>query len=397
MKRIFLFIALILSYSALFSQQASTKWSDEFKMKKGSTDLSMAYGDETGIYVKEGHLAMKSYFVIGGTVRGSATLVKLNNTFKEEYRNDYNKELKGKEFEDFFFIGKKAWLLASSYNKKDKELQLFASEIDKKNGELKGDWKDISSIQKDEKRDQIQVNFAYNSDSSKMILVSTNEGKEKCAYAIEEFDDNMKKIGKTTEISNRFEPKTFQLEDIVYTVNGNIVVVGRVYDFAPGKKKKSKFLEFQNYNIQLYDNKGKQIKEINTDVDGKWLVSSKVAQIPNKELVIAAFYSNGKKAKEINGMMIQRVDAATGNIISTSQKELSTAMINDIPDDDEEETKQERKEREKLDKVRDDEDGFSKFLRFRNFIYTPDFCCTNKPSGNLLHRYQSNLLSQFVR
>ena len=153
MKKLFLVTALLMSAGALFSQKASTTWSDEFKMKKGSTDLSVAFADETGVYVKEGHMALKSYFVISATMRGSATLVKLDKTFQEEYRNDFNKELKGKGFEDFFFIGKKAWILASSYNKKQKTLELYAAEIDKSNGQLKGEWKDLSSIQKEEKND----------------------------------------------------------------------------------------------------------------------------------------------------------------------------------------------------------------------------------------------------
>ncbi len=375
LKPIIAFACLMQCATILHAQSANTTWSDEFKMRKGSTDLSVAYADETGLFVKEGHLALKSYFVIGATTRESATLIKLDKSFKEEYRNDFNKELKGKNFEDFFFIGKKSYLLASDYNKKDKALELYACEIDKRSGELTGDWKSLSTITKDEKSDQLYVNFAYNSDSSKMILVSTNKGKDKSSFEIDEFDDKMNKIGKTTQISNAYEPKTFQLEDVIYTVGGNIVMVGRVYDFAEGKKKKSKFLEFQNYNIQLYNNAGKLIKEINTDVDGKWLISSKVVQIPNKELVVAAFYSNGKKAKEINGMMVQRVDVATGNIISTSQKELNTSMISAVTDDEDsndEESRQERKEREKLDKIKDDEDGFSKYMRFRNFIYTED-------------------------
>lgn len=371
MKQIIASISLILFAFILQAQTAKTTWSDEIKLKKGSTDLSMAFADETGIYVQEGHMALNTYFVVGATVRSSATLIKFDKSFREEYRNDFNKELKGKEFEDFFFIGKKAWLMASDYNKKDKTIELFTAEIDKRNGTLKGDWKSLSTLQKDEKKDRLATKFAYNSDSSKMILVSTNWGKEKCSFDIDEFDADMKKVGKTTTITNTFEPKTFQLEDVIYTLNGNVVIVGRIYTFAEGKKKKSKLLEFQNYNIQLYNNTGKLIKEINTEVNGKWLVSSKVAQIPNKELVIAAFYSNQKKAKEINGMLVQRVDAATGDIISTSQKEISTAMINDLAED-EDETKQERKEREKLAKIRDEQEGFSKYLRFRNFVYTPD-------------------------
>jgi hypothetical protein len=375
MKNLIACACLLLSATLVHAQSASTTWSEEFKMHKGSTDLSVIYADKTGVFVKEGHLALKSYFVIGASARESATLIKLDKSFSEEYRSDFNKELKGKEFEDFFFIQNKAYILATHYSKKELQMEVFAAEINKADGNLAGEWQTITTLQVEEKNDQLNVHFGYNSDSTRMIMVSSDMSKAKSTFAIESFDNKMKRIGKPTRITNAYEPKTFQLEDVIYTVSGNIVLVGRVYDFAEGKKKKTKFLEFQHYNIQLYNNTGGLVKEINTDISGKWLISSKVVQIPGKDLVVAAFYSNDKKAKEINGMLVQRIDPATGNVITTSQKELVMNMIDNISDDDagnDEESKQERKEREKLDKLREEEDGFSKYLRFRNFIYTED-------------------------
>ena len=374
MRKILLCAAIVLYALSSSAQKATTTWSDEFKMKKGSTDLAVVHTDKTGVYVQEGHVALKSYFVIGATLRESATLVKLNKSFSEEYRNDFNKELKGKEFEDFYFIQNKAYILATSYDKKDRTLHIHAAEINKSDGTLKNEWKELTSISADEKNSKLNVNFSYNADSTKMILVSTDFGKSNYSFAVDEFDVNMKRIGKTTIISNSFEAKTFQLEDVIYTLDGNIVMVGRVYAYEEGKKKKNKFLDFKNYNIQLFTNDGKLIKEINTTIDAKWLVSSKVAQIPNKDLILAAFYSNEKKAKEINGILVQRINPATGDVISTSNKEINTAMISTATNDDsdEEESKEERKEREKFEKLKAEEEGFSKYLRFRNFIYTED-------------------------
>ena len=373
MRKIILTTAIALYALSSIAQKAVTNWSDEFKMKKGSTDLAVVHADKTGVYVQEGHVALKSYFVIGATLRESATLVKLNKSFSEDYRNDFNKELKGKEFEDFFFIQNKAYILATDYDKKDRTLQIYAAEINKADGQLKGEWKNLVNISADEKSSKLKVNFTYNADSSKMVLVSSDFSKSKYSFAVDEFDANMKKIGNTTNIGNAFDAGTFQLEDVIYTNLGNIIMVGRVYAYQEGKKKKAKFLDFTNYNIQLYTNAGKLIKEINTTVNGKWLMSSKVAQIANKDIVLAAFYSNEKKAKEVNGMLVQRINPETGEIISTSEKEINTAMISAVEDEgDEEESKQDRKEREKFEKMQEEEEGFSRYLRFRNFINTDD-------------------------
>jgi len=377
MKKIVLLLIAIVSISLLSAQTASVTWGDEFKLKKGSTDLEVVHADNTGIYVKESHMALKSYFVIAATVRESASLIKLDKNLTEVYKNDFNKELKGKEYETFFFIKDKLFLLGTDYSKKQKTLTLFAAEVDKNTGELSGDWQEITSWQKEEKSEDINFRVTYSGDSSKMVLVSSIEGKEKNNYEVREFDLNLKPVGKPIAITNEFDPKTFQLEDVLYTNNGNVVMVGRRYEFEEGKKKKAKFLQFVDYNVRIYNNSGKQIKEINTDINSKWLISSKVLQIPSKELVLAAFYSDAKKGKEINGMLVQRINAETGEIISSNQQEINTSMISAIEedngdDDGNDESRKERKEREKLEKIQNEEDGLSKYMRFRNFIYTPD-------------------------
>ncbi len=376
MKKVFMTILAFVALTSGFAQNASVKWGEEFKMQKGSTDLSVIYADASGVYVKESHMALKSYFVVGATMRESAALIKLNKDLSEEYRQDFNKELKGKDFERFFFLKDKLFLLATEYNKKEKKLTLFAAPVDKKNGELSGEWKEFTSWQKDDKKDDINFNVTYNSDSTKMVIVSSIEGKEKNNYEVRQFDNTLKQVAKPIAMTNEFEPKTFQLEDVLYTSNGNVVLVGRVYEYQEGKKKKSKYLDFLKYNIRIHNDKGELVKEINTEISGRWLISTKVVQIPNKELVIAAFYSNEKKGKEINGILVQRINPVSGEVVSTSSKEINTKLItklDDTPDEtNDDESRSERKERERLEKIQNEEDGFSKFMIFRNFIYTPD-------------------------
>src|SRR6478672_4675769 len=148
MKPIFSLLAIALCMNS-FAQRANVTWGDDFKMKKGSTELSVVQADKDGVYLKEGHAALKSYFVIAATTRESATLVKLDKSFEEIYRNDFNKELKGKEFEDFYFIQNKLYLLATDYDKKAKRLSLLASEISKSDGALTGEWIEIDGWSKE--------------------------------------------------------------------------------------------------------------------------------------------------------------------------------------------------------------------------------------------------------
>lgn len=372
MNKILSLVAASLFTFCSMAQNASVSWGEEFKMKKGSTDLSVIHTEDNAVYLREGHAAVKN-FVILATTRESATLVKLDKSMQEVYRNDFNKELKGKDFEDFFFLQDKLFLLATSYSKSDKALTLHAVEINKADGSLKGDWVELDSWSKESNRDVINYKADWNGDSSRMIIVSTVESKERNVYNIREYDTKLKAVNKPVNISNEFERRTFQLEDVIYATNGNIIMVGRVLEYQEGKKKKAKFLDFKNYMVRVYRPDGTLLKEINTAIDEKWLISTKLSQVKANELVLAAFYSNTKRGRETNGMLVQRINPANGEVISTSKKELNTALISAVDmNGDDDESKQERKEREKLEKIQAEEEGFSKDLRFRNFIATED-------------------------
>ncbi|HTI07945.1 MAG TPA: hypothetical protein VL832_05295 [Puia sp.] len=360
----FMALILVVISAASVNAQAKVSWGEEFKLHKGSTDLSVLYADKSGVYLVESHEAMKSYFVLGYTLRRSGTLVKLDASMAEQYRNDFDKELRGKEYDRLFLIRDKLYLFATDYSKKENSLYLYAAEIDKNSGNLKGDWQQIYAWEKIDKKEKIDYNITLNSDSSRVVLTGTYTGKTENRYEIKMMDANLHPVGKPLNISNEFDPKTFQVQDFVYTPSGNAILVGRIYEYEEGKKKKDKNLLFRNYNIRIYDEAGTMKKELVTDIDGKYLITGKMISLKN-ELVLAAFYSNEKKKKEINGMLVQRIDPATGNILLTAKKELNTSLITEVEEDDDD------KKTKKKDKD-DDEDGLAADLIFRNVYVTPD-------------------------
>ena len=377
MLRACFLLAVTALHFCAYSQKQSITWGDEFKLKKGSNSISVVYTDASGVYIQEDHYALKAYFVIGASVRGSASLVKLDKNLQEVYRTDFNKELRGKEFETFFAFRDKLLMIASEYHKSDRALEVFAAEVDKSSGELMESFKPITSFLKEEKRDEIYFKLIPNADTSKIVLISTIAGKEKNTYQVQEFDKNWKASSKPAIITNEFEAKTFQLEDVLYTVDKKIVLVGRVFEYQEGKKKKEKFLDFANYNIRIYDEKGKQQSEINTNINGKWLTNTKLMLGKGKDLVLASFYSKTKRGVT-NGLLVQRIDPATGKVISTAEKEINYSLLtadNEEPEEDDDkdnESRAERKEREKLAKIKDEGEGFSKYMNFRNIFYTAD-------------------------
>jgi hypothetical protein len=103
MKTLSALLAAALLTITAFSQSPKIVWGNEFKMSKGSTDLQVVLSDNSGVYLQESHAVLTSYFVIGATTRQSATLVKLDKNLAEQYRNDFNKELRGKEFDRYTY------------------------------------------------------------------------------------------------------------------------------------------------------------------------------------------------------------------------------------------------------------------------------------------------------
>lgn len=374
MLRISVLLAVACLGFSAYSQNQSITWGDEFKLKKGSNNVRVVHTDATGVYLQDDHLIVKAYYLIGASLKESAALVKLDKQLHEVYKNDFNKELRGKEFESFFSFRDKLFIVASDYHRSERTLELFAAEINKTSGEFFDTWKSITSFQKEEKSDEINFKLMPNTDTSKIVIFSTAIGKEKNNYQVQEFDKDLKPVSKPANISNGFEAKTYQLEDVLYTPDSKTILVGRVYEYQEGKKKKEKFLDFANYSIRIYDNKGKQVSEINTDVNGKWLSSTKLIMNKGKDLVLAGFYSKEKKGAT-NGLLVQRIDPATGKVIATADKEINYSMVTidaGKPDDDDEDSKENKKDKAKQAPVKDESEGFSQYMIFRNIFYTAD-------------------------
>lgn len=369
-----LFILAILAINNYTCAQKQTiTWGDEFKLKKGSGDIKVLFTDETGVYVEEEHIAVGTYFVVGMTYRTSGTLVKLNHQLQEVYRNSYNRELKGKEFENFLPFKKKLFIVASQYNRGTKSKLIQVAEINKKTGQM-GKWVELASIPKEQWRDDISFKLFPNADSSNIVLISTNTGKERNIYQLQEFDENLKPNSEKAIVTNEFEPKTFQLEDVLYTRNKKIIMVGRNFEFKEGRRKKEKFKELSHYTIRTYDEKGNQQSDINTIVNGKWIASTKLILSKDETLIMTCFFSKEKNGT-INGLLVQQIDPTTGAIRQSTEKEINYAMLGgDISDteEDKNESRAERKERAEMAKLKNEEEGFSSYLKFRDIFFTPD-------------------------
>lgn len=375
MKPIYLIIiSLVFSICGWAQEKSAIIWGENFRLHKGTTDLKTILTDPTGAYLQESHV-VQTYGGFGA-FGGAATLIKVNTDLTEVYRHSFNKELRGKKFIQFFSCGDNLFIFSSDYNKDEKQLGVFGAKVDKSSGKLLGDWKQLTSLPQDSKKDLVNFKFAYNSDSTKVVVVSSVEGNKQDEYKVQEFDSNLKATSKAITISNEFEPKKNQLEDLIYTFNRKVILVARIYEYKEGKKKQEESLEFNHYTIRVYNDKGKQESELSTNINGKWLSSTKVLQERNENLVLAAFYSN-EKMGSVNGLIVQKFDITTGKLISAYDKRINSSIISTVPDnsaegDDKDETKEDKVARQDMASVKKGGEGLSKYMQFRNVFYTSD-------------------------
>jgi len=98
------------------------------------------------------------------------------------------------------------------------------------------DWKLLESIAA-EKDETLIYKFDYTADSSQVSLVSSMMGKGSGNYKITLFNENLKPVKKYPVISNEFDPKTFVLEDVVVTPQGQVILMGCQHEYQKGKRK----------------------------------------------------------------------------------------------------------------------------------------------------------------
>jgi len=359
MLRIFLIGCCIILCQNLFSQTPKVLWGDEFKFDKKGGDLEIAHTDNSGVYVKETHLVLKRLSLVNA-VRESATLIKCDKQLNKIYTSDFNRELKGKEFERIMFLGDKLFLFSTDYIRRDGKLILYGVEIDKRNGKQAGEWKELAGWEKEEKGDDLNFQLSYNYDSTKMLLVSTNEGKSKNNYEVRQYDDDLNPISKAVTITNEFSPKTFDLEDVLFTQSGTVVIVAKQYVTAEGRRKKA---QFKGYSVRLYSAAGKLLKDINAGTKNRIPLLLKVVQHSADQLALTAFYSE-QPAGDIKGIMVARINPVTGDILSSDSKEINGEISG--------ETDSPENEVDSLKAPPGTDMGISKTMVFRNFVYTPD-------------------------
>lgn len=372
--RTYILLCLAVCLSAVASaQNLSVQWGEEMKLRKGSVDFDIVNADETGVYVVEGRLKVKGYYVVTATLTTAHKLIKFDRNYTQVYEQEYKKELKGLSYKSIQFLQKDMYLFADDYNRKEKTYTVYGMKLDRLTGEPLGEMKELASFTLDSKRDDFDYSFTPTPDSSQWMLVGDVSTETNSAISVAIFDRSLsRKAG--TQIRLAFEPKAFTLEDVIATRDGKFLVIGKQFEQVPTGKKNKTVRTFTKYVFTKFDAKGKKELDLPTDVSSHYATSGKALYFPDGQLAMAGFYSNDPKKREVNGVYLHKIDVNTGAVLQSSFKEISSDMLDQAQEDEndlDEDQKKERKEKEKAKDKDGDEDGISRDFLIRAVEFNP--------------------------
>lgn len=355
-----LLVAAVAAFSLLTSSAQTTTykitWGEEMKLKKGTADLDIIAADNTGLYFTEQRINRSMFSGSGPSVY---KLYKMDKNFEEVFDKEYKKELKGLEFQSFQTMGNDLYMFATDYIKKTREFKVYGAKVDKATGDLVGDFAELGTYELESKKDDYEMKVTPVHNGNAFLMVSNISAKDRVSIGVSLLDKNLKKK-ESTVINLSFEPSLYQLADVQFTKNNKIILLGREFEETQIGKKKRKRLVFKQYVMAIYNADGKKEKDVALNADNRYIISGRLIEQANGQLLLAGFYSNEPKKEDLNGFYINRVDPDKGELLLSSFKEINSGMLGKAYEDqadDDDEIKENKKQAKKA-KDDDDEEEF---------------------------------------
>ncbi len=360
MRKLLLLFGMFLFSLVLPAQQFSVTWGDGMKMRKGTTDMDIVTADNTGVYFSEGSLRMKSYFVVGASYGTAYKLIKFDRNFNEVFEKEYKRELKGLEFHSFQPLGGDLYLFATDYVKKDRAFKVYAAKVDKNSGELTGNPLEIGSYTLENKRDDYELSVQPAQNGQYFLLVTDISANDRNNLDVVLLDKNLR-IKQQASIDLQYPKNTYNLEDVKYTANHKIVILGKEFDEVPVGKRKRTRLVFKKYTLAVYSAQGKKERDVSVESADKYTIGGQLVELKNGDLLLAGFYSDSPRKEDLSGFFLSRLNTELGELSLTSFKPLDASLLGRAYTEDEADADEETRDSRRSSQKARGEEGDSEF------------------------------------
>jgi len=335
--------------------QYDIKWGKELKLDRSVVEMEMIAADNTGSYFIQQDIVSRGVQMIWDDRPmnySSVTLIKFGNNAEQLYAFEHQNFCREYEFIDLAEINNKLFIFGSVYKKKEGAYKIYANEIDKNTGAFTGDQIEVGSyvLTKKEYNTSNFVSFkaalVKNKDNEYLVVSQTG-----FAYFVRvgvlAFDGSVHQKS-ITEVTVPRAYHHYSLWDARMTGDKIVLFEKWLEDRDPENKDYAKV--FKNFNIAVYDLKGTKIKDLNMDKPGSFTLEAKLFSVTNNEVALAGFYSKTTR-RNMDGFFIKKIDVTTGELISSSVKEITPGMLGKTYiEDDEEYTRKDEKQKKQIEK-----------------------------------------------
>ncbi len=318
-----IYLAFLFLYLNTFSQKLDLKWGEEFKITKGLHTKIICLDSSSLYFLTENYIGI--------------SLLKTDKNFNKVYNNILLKEFRKIKFANLFLINNELIIIGTDYLKKEKSLEVYAAKINKETGEFSTNFQLLNTFSKDNENDRFYLKVAPLKNKTSFLLVSnlTNVDNSSLTFGIYNKDFKL--------VPNSFgyfyyNPNKFIIDEINYSNNKKYVIIGRNFELETKKDSKKQYYDYKNYSLIFFDEKGRKEKIVNVD-SNKIILSAKLLELKNDELIVAGFYGNDKVNKKLSGAFMSKFDLKTGtrkfiNFNDIEYKEQSSE-ISEISEEDE--------------------------------------------------------------
>lgn len=333
------FWIILLALSANLSAQSSYVFRDGEVTKGQVTKLKNQMSNNTitlsydGVVYQIRHEKMTIFNPTGSPVMTSYDLATMNPITRRDLELSFND--KTLMLENAAVLAGEIVIFSSFYNKKDDKKYIFAQTIDKKTLAPQNNLKkigEIGNIVSSARADQSGVRFLYSQDSSKIAIVTEAARKRKDFEAINiSIIDQNRNIIWNKDIELPYEEVMFNIEDYCINQQGDVFVIGYLFNEKPRTKVKGK--PNYSYKILRYNADGSQ-KEYDIKLADKFVSTLRAYAVGNDALVCAGFYNN-KNHYSIAGTFYASLDLTTNQFIKESYREFDSKLLENTLSDKE--------------------------------------------------------------
>lgn len=398
MEKLSLLVAVFICNIA-FAQTFGYTSGEEIKVRKEPSSLQIITADKTGLYYTDGRITVNGIPGINH-YQEFGKLYKFDKNFMQVFEQDYIKQLKGYTFRGFQAIGEDIFLFASQYDKKNNKCTVYGNKLNKTTGVMTGGLVEITEFPVNFRNDDFKLKLSPVRSSDNILLVVTMENEQDITMGVALLDKNLKKSSKAL-ITFPYGSKEFSIQDVLFTKNEQIVVLGKMSENIQVGRKRRKSWVFKEYLINVFSKTGARLARIPVSMKDHFAISGNIVEQQDGNLLLTGFYSNNAKKTDLHGFFVTKLDTKTNQLLSSSVKEINAGMLAkqndedlnpDLDDDDQPKSKNDKKKKDDDD----DDDEMSAEYRIRSIL-------TDSSTGNVVilseifkKRYRSGSRSSVV-